>query len=153
MAQGRSRGTSRIVAAPKSVAEATVPAAAQAALAQPARRTLWSPRTGLTDTFDDWKHETLMLLAGLGFNSLEELLAWLPPTKVQTAQPQGANTRTTRTRDADDSPLRAPPRPSPPLPAPPRPSAPLPAPPHCAVKNSSLILKVLFEIDSHSHSR
>ena len=59
---------------------------------------MWSPRTGLTDIFDDWKHETLMLLAGLGFNTLEELLAWLPPTKIQIAQPQGANARTTRTQ-------------------------------------------------------
>ena len=29
---------------------------------------MWSPRTGLTEIFDDWKHETLMLLAALGFN-------------------------------------------------------------------------------------
>ena len=87
-----------MVAAPKNVAEATVPAAAQAALAQITKRTMWSPRTGLTDIFDDWKHETLMLLAGLGFNTLEELLAWLPPTKIQIAQPQGANARTTRTQ-------------------------------------------------------
>ena len=92
-----------MVAARKNVAEATVPAAAQAAQAHIAKRTLWSPRTGLTETFDDWKHETLMLLAALGFNSLEQLLAWLPPTKVQIAQPQGANTRTARTRDAGES--------------------------------------------------
>ena len=61
-----------MVAAPKNVAEATVPAAAQAAQAYIAKRTLWSPRTGLTEIFDDWKHETLMLLAALGFNSLEQ---------------------------------------------------------------------------------
>ena len=72
-----------MVAAPGNDAGAIV---AQAAMAQAEKRTMWAPRSGLTDAYDDWKHDVLLRLARLGFNSYEELLAWLPPTQTGSGQ-------------------------------------------------------------------
>ena len=82
-------------------------------MAQAEKRMMWAPRTGLTEAFDDWKHDVLLRLARLGFNSYEELLAWLPPTQVGPNGTAMAQTATggsvTRSRagdaaaDSDDS--------------------------------------------------
>ena len=61
-----------MVAAPQAASTAAIGAAAQAAQAQTEKRTLWSPRSGLTDTFEDWKHETLLRIAKIGFNTFED---------------------------------------------------------------------------------
>ena len=91
-----------MVAAPVNDAGANVGAAAQAAMAQAEKRTMWAPRTGLTDAYDDWKHDILLRLARLGFNSFEELLAWLPPTQAGTAKAQIATGGSvTRSRAGD----------------------------------------------------
>ena len=57
------RGTPHMVAAPGNGAGANVGAAAQAAMAQAEKRIMWAPRTGLTDAYDDWKHDVLLRLA------------------------------------------------------------------------------------------
>ena len=87
---GAFRSTSHMVAAPGVASTAAIGAAAQAAQAQAEKRTLWSPRSGLTDVYEDWKHETLLRIAKLGFNTFEELLAWLPPAQDGTAMAQTA---------------------------------------------------------------
>ena len=78
-----------MVAAPVSREAAAANAAAQAANPKVEERKMWAPRTGLTDAYEDWLHETLMRIAPFGFESIQELIEWVPPTQDQfaTAQP------------------------------------------------------------------